>query len=55
MNGCRPGAMVRVTWVSTSGARLTRLVRLDAAPAALTADPDFTGIVQVTLRRIRLN
>jgi S1-C subfamily serine protease len=34
MNDCRPGAMVRVTWVSTSGARLTRLVRLDAAPAA---------------------
>jgi S1-C subfamily serine protease len=34
MNGCRPGAMVRVTWVSTSGARLTRPVRLDAAPAA---------------------
>lgn len=55
MNGCRPGSLVHVTWVSTSGARQTRLVRLDAAPAALTADRDFTGIVQVTLRRIRLN
>jgi S1-C subfamily serine protease len=55
MNRYRPGSLVRVTWVSTSGARQTRLVRLDAAPAALTADPDFTGIVQVTLRRIRLN
>jgi S1-C subfamily serine protease len=35
MNGCRPGAMVRFTWVSTSGARRTRLIRLDAAPAPL--------------------
>jgi S1-C subfamily serine protease len=55
MNGCRPGALVRITWVSTSGARQTRLVRLTAAPAALAADRDFTEIVQVTLRRIRLN
>jgi S1-C subfamily serine protease len=34
MNGCRPGALVPVTWVSTSGARQTRLVRLGTAPAA---------------------
>jgi S1-C subfamily serine protease len=33
MNGCRPGALVPVTWVNTSGTRVTRLVRLDAAPA----------------------
>ena len=55
MNDCRPGALVRITWVTPSGARQTRLVRLDAAPAALLADRDSTGIVQVTLRRIRLN
>jgi S1-C subfamily serine protease len=55
MNSYRPGALVPVTWVSTSGARHTRLVRLGAAPAALAANRDFTGIVQVTLRRIRLN
>jgi S1-C subfamily serine protease len=34
MNDCRPGALVPVTWVSTSGAHQTRLVRLDTAPAA---------------------
>jgi len=34
MNGYRPGALVRITWVGTSGARQARLVRLDAAPVA---------------------
>jgi len=34
MDGYRPGALVRITWVSTSGARQARLVRLDTAPAA---------------------
>ncbi len=33
MNRCRPGAWVPVTWMSTSGARQTKRVRLDAAPA----------------------
>jgi len=34
IDGYRPGALVRITWVTTSGARQARLVRLDAAPAA---------------------
>jgi S1-C subfamily serine protease len=34
MDGHRPGALVRITWMSTSGARQVGLVRLDAAPAA---------------------
>jgi S1-C subfamily serine protease len=34
VNGCRVGALVPVTWVSTAGKRQIRLVRLDLAPAA---------------------
>jgi S1-C subfamily serine protease len=34
VNGCRVGALVPVTWVSTAGKRQIRLVRLDVAPAA---------------------
>jgi S1-C subfamily serine protease len=54
INRYRPGALIQVSWVSTSGARFRRVVRLDTAPAALAAR-DFTGIVQVTLRRMGLN
>ncbi len=34
VNGCRVGALVPVTWISTAGKQQIRLVRLDAAPAA---------------------
>lgn len=33
----RPGSLVRVTWISTSGASRTSMVLLGAAPAALTS------------------
>ncbi len=33
VSGCRPGTLVAVTWVSTSGATRTSLVRLQVAPA----------------------
>jgi S1-C subfamily serine protease len=34
INGCRPGSVVEVTWVSPAGATQTSPVRLDPAPAA---------------------
>jgi S1-C subfamily serine protease len=34
VNGCRPGSVVEVTWVSPADATQTSLVRLDSAPAA---------------------
>jgi S1-C subfamily serine protease len=33
VNGCRPGATVSVTWVSTAGVSRTSAVRLSSAPA----------------------
>jgi S1-C subfamily serine protease len=32
--GCRPGSVVRVTWVSTTGTAQTSMIRLGSAPAA---------------------
>lgn len=32
--GCRPGTVVRVTWVSTTGTSQTSMIRLGSAPAA---------------------
>lgn len=34
MSGCRPGAVVPVTWITVAGVKRTSLVRLGAAPAA---------------------
>jgi S1-C subfamily serine protease len=34
INGCRPGSVVEVTWVSPADATQTSLVRLNSAPAA---------------------
>ena len=33
LSGCRPDAVISVTWVSTAGATRTALIRLSAAPA----------------------
>jgi S1-C subfamily serine protease len=33
LSGCRPGTVVRVTWVSTAGVTRTSLIRLEVAPA----------------------
>jgi len=44
VDGCRPGSVIAITWMSTAGAMRTTPVRLGPAPAALSAGIFASGI-----------
>jgi S1-C subfamily serine protease len=49
---CRPGTLVRVTWVTTAGATRTALVLIDAAPVTLSLCIPEQNVIYWTRRHI---